>query len=221
MTGRAYATSAEIAAKLGAFPGHKPNAERMLRVIRNHKRAADGLADGYEKLCGRADAARPCLARQGRRRLGGPVGGRARLLGRRARARRAARLSQRAGLGRRPDRHDRPRDGLRHHRHRARLRAGEVQEARRRRLFQDHQPRRARGAARARLRRGEDRRDRRLCRRPRLARPVARRQHRRAARQGLHRRRASPRSRPRWPARSTSSSSSTNGRSAPTSSPAR
>ncbi len=39
-----------------------------------------------------------------------------------------------------PDRHDRPRDGLRHHRHRARLRAGEVQEARRRRLLQDHQP---------------------------------------------------------------------------------
>ncbi len=50
MTGRAYATSAEIAAKSGPFPGHKPNAEAMLRVIRNHKRAADGLADGYEKL---------------------------------------------------------------------------------------------------------------------------------------------------------------------------
>jgi len=50
MTGRAYATSAEIAGKAGAFPGHKPNAESMLRVIRNHKRAADGLADGYEKL---------------------------------------------------------------------------------------------------------------------------------------------------------------------------
>jgi ribonucleoside-diphosphate reductase alpha chain len=50
MTGRAYATSAEIAAKAGAFPGHKPNAEAMLRVIRNHKRAAEGLADGYEQL---------------------------------------------------------------------------------------------------------------------------------------------------------------------------
>ena len=70
---------------------------------------------------------------------------------RRARARRAARLPQRAGDGDRADRHDRPRHGLRHHRHRARLRAGEVQEARRRRLLQDHQPRRARGAARARL----------------------------------------------------------------------
>jgi ribonucleoside-diphosphate reductase alpha chain len=50
LTGRAYATSAEIARKAGAFPGHKPNADHMLRVIRNHKRAADGLSDGYEKL---------------------------------------------------------------------------------------------------------------------------------------------------------------------------
>ena len=56
-------------------------------------------------------------------------------------ARRAARLPQRPGLGDRADRHHRPGDGLRHHRHRARLRAGEVQEARRRRLLQDHQPR--------------------------------------------------------------------------------
>ena len=50
-----------------------------------------------------------------------------------------------------PDRHHRPGHGLRHHRHRARLRAGEVQEARRRRLFQDHQPRGAGSAAGARL----------------------------------------------------------------------
>jgi hypothetical protein len=69
----------------------------------------------------------------------------------------------------RADRHDRPRHGLRHHRHRARLRAGEVQEARRRRLLQDHQPepcprRCARSATR-----GADRRDRRLRRRPRHA----------------------------------------------------
>ncbi len=40
---------------------------------------------------------------------------------------------------------------MRHHRHRARLRARQVQEARRRRLLQDHQPRRAGSAARARL----------------------------------------------------------------------
>ena len=50
LTGRAYATSAEIAAKSGAFPGHRNNADAMLRVIRNHKRAADGEAGLYEKL---------------------------------------------------------------------------------------------------------------------------------------------------------------------------
>src|ERR1700678_535243 len=50
MTGRAYATSAEIAAKSGAFPGYAPNAEPMLRVIRNHARAAEGQADGYEQV---------------------------------------------------------------------------------------------------------------------------------------------------------------------------
>ena len=50
MTGGAYAASAEMAASLGAFPGHPANAAAMLRVIRNHARAADGEADGYEKL---------------------------------------------------------------------------------------------------------------------------------------------------------------------------
>src|SRR5262249_62099796 len=50
MTGVAYATSAEMAAELGAFPDYKRNAEHMLRVIRNHRRAAYGEAQGYEKL---------------------------------------------------------------------------------------------------------------------------------------------------------------------------
>jgi ribonucleoside-diphosphate reductase alpha chain len=50
MTGVAYATSAEMAALLGAFPGHKKNREEMLRVIRNHRRAAHGETTGYEKL---------------------------------------------------------------------------------------------------------------------------------------------------------------------------
>lgn len=40
MTGVAYATSAEMAAELGAFPGYKRNAKHMLRVIRNHRAAA-------------------------------------------------------------------------------------------------------------------------------------------------------------------------------------
>jgi ribonucleoside-diphosphate reductase alpha chain len=50
MTGIAYATSAEMAKELGAFPGFKKNREHMLRVIRNHRRAAYGEKTGYEKL---------------------------------------------------------------------------------------------------------------------------------------------------------------------------
>ncbi|EPX78437.1 vitamin B12-dependent ribonucleotide reductase [Salipiger mucosus] len=50
MTGVSYATSAEIAGELGAFPGYKRNADHMLRVIRNHRTAAHGKAEGYEDL---------------------------------------------------------------------------------------------------------------------------------------------------------------------------
>jgi ribonucleoside-diphosphate reductase alpha chain len=50
MTGVAYATSAEMAAQLGAFPGYKKNRDAMLRVIRNHRRAAHGEKTGYEQL---------------------------------------------------------------------------------------------------------------------------------------------------------------------------
>ncbi len=50
MTGTAYATSAEMAKELGAFAGYAENADHMLRVIRNHRRAAHGLASGYEGL---------------------------------------------------------------------------------------------------------------------------------------------------------------------------
>ena len=47
MTGVSYTTSAEMAGELGAFPGYAKNRDHMLRVIRNHRRAAHGLAD-YE-----------------------------------------------------------------------------------------------------------------------------------------------------------------------------
>jgi len=50
MTGVAYATSAEMAAELGAFADYERNREHMLRVMRNHRRAAHGQPDGYEKL---------------------------------------------------------------------------------------------------------------------------------------------------------------------------
>jgi hypothetical protein len=134
-------------------------------------------------------------------------------LGPGAGARRKARLPQRPGHGDRPDRHHRPGHGLRHHRHRARLRPGEVQEARRRRLLQDHQPRRSRSPAR--LGYGSrDRRDRSLCGRPRHLEQAPgtstrRRSRPRASPTRAWRRSSRARRRP-----STSSSSSTAGRSA-------
>ena len=179
MTGVSYATSAEMAAILGAFPGYKKNREHMLRVIRNHRRAAHGEKTGYEKLatppvrldhaaCPEPRPRRACQAR----------------LGPCAHARHRARLPQRPGDRDRADRHHRPRDGLRHHRHRARLRAGQVQEARRRRLLQDHQPRGAGGAARARLLRSRTS-------------PRSRPMRSATARSPTRRRSTTPRSRPR------------------------
>ncbi len=50
MTGVAYATSAEMAGELGTFPGYDKNRDAMLRVIRNHRRAAHGETKGYEGL---------------------------------------------------------------------------------------------------------------------------------------------------------------------------
>jgi len=40
LTGRSYATSAEMAQQLGPFPGFHKNSDPMLKVIRNHRRAA-------------------------------------------------------------------------------------------------------------------------------------------------------------------------------------
>ncbi|MCL1908436.1 MAG: adenosylcobalamin-dependent ribonucleoside-diphosphate reductase [Holophagaceae bacterium] len=51
LTGDAYATSAEMAKELGPFPGYARNKEHMLRVIRNHRRAANDAPKGeYEQL---------------------------------------------------------------------------------------------------------------------------------------------------------------------------
>ncbi len=51
LTGTSYATSAEIAAQAGPFPGYARNRDHMLRVIRNHRRAAYGTQpDEYEGL---------------------------------------------------------------------------------------------------------------------------------------------------------------------------
>jgi ribonucleoside-diphosphate reductase alpha chain len=50
LTGISYATSAEMAGELGAFPGFAKNRAAMLRVIANHRRAAHGETAGYDGL---------------------------------------------------------------------------------------------------------------------------------------------------------------------------
>lgn len=51
MTGESYATSAEMVSHLGTFPGYERNRDSMLRVIRNHRRAAYNAPVGeYEGL---------------------------------------------------------------------------------------------------------------------------------------------------------------------------
>ncbi|HEU4419468.1 MAG TPA: vitamin B12-dependent ribonucleotide reductase, partial [Planctomycetota bacterium] len=51
LTGESYAASAEMAKELGPFPAFARNREAMLRVIRNHRRAAyHAMASEYEGL---------------------------------------------------------------------------------------------------------------------------------------------------------------------------
>ncbi|TAE28602.1 MAG: vitamin B12-dependent ribonucleotide reductase [Candidatus Kapaibacterium sp.] len=51
MTGEAYATSALIAKEQGAFPGYANNRDSMLRVMRNHRRAAyNAPRSEYEEI---------------------------------------------------------------------------------------------------------------------------------------------------------------------------
>jgi ribonucleoside-diphosphate reductase alpha chain len=53
LTGRSYAESALLAAEHGPFAGFAENRDNMLRVVRNHRRAAMGVArdsDEYESL---------------------------------------------------------------------------------------------------------------------------------------------------------------------------
>jgi ribonucleoside-diphosphate reductase alpha chain len=51
MCGESYATSAEMSRQLGPFAGFARNRDAMLRVIRNHRRAAYGVAESeYEGL---------------------------------------------------------------------------------------------------------------------------------------------------------------------------
>ena len=73
MTGVSYATSAEMAKQLGPFPGYKKNREHMLRVIRNHRRAAHGETQRLREARDPAGAARPRRARRHAAGLRGAV----------------------------------------------------------------------------------------------------------------------------------------------------
>ena len=51
MCGETYSTSAEMASILGPFPDYERNSEHMLRVMRNHRKAAyDSSVDDYDGL---------------------------------------------------------------------------------------------------------------------------------------------------------------------------
>jgi ribonucleoside-diphosphate reductase alpha chain len=131
----AYATSAEMAGELGAFPRFDESGARRNRWLR-------GTVGGPGRA-GRKRGAR-FAPRQGcdRSLVKGVAFGR------------AARFPQRANHRHRTDRHDRLSDGLRHHRDRTGFCPRQIQEAGRRRVLPDHQPRRPRSAPHARLLRG-------------------------------------------------------------------
>ena len=120
MTGAAYKRSAELAGIVGPYDGYARNAEAHQRVIRKHASENDKIRTFAASSPGPEARDDHLEAVPGDRR--------------------GERLAQRAGLGAGPDRHDRPDDGLRHDRHRAGPGAGQVQEARRRRLDADRQP---------------------------------------------------------------------------------
>ena len=114
LTGHAYATSARTAARMGPFAGYHENVEPMLNVLRMHRDEVAAHRRGAwcrtELLSAAQEAWDPAVE------LGRAV-------------RRAQLAGQRAG----PDRDHRSADGLRHDRRRARPRAGQDQEAGRRR----------------------------------------------------------------------------------------
>ena len=114
MTGVSYAASAEMAAELGPFPRYEENRDAMLRVIRNHRRAAYGERTGYEKVT------TPPVPLDHKANPDQRLAQHAKLAWDRALTLGEAHgYPQRASQRGRADRHHRPGDGLRHHRHRA------------------------------------------------------------------------------------------------------
>ena len=107
MTGESYAASAELASHLGPFPGYGLNERAMLRVIRNHRRAAHGAGDAdYEELSVAPMAIDPALTPPDLLQAARDA------WDRRPRRGRAARLPQRPSDAAGTDRHDRSPHGL-------------------------------------------------------------------------------------------------------------
>ena len=145
MTGHAYATSARTAGRMGPFAGYADNADAMNNVLRMHRAEAAKIDEDLvpPELLGAAQQAWDEAVELGETLR------RAQLAGHRARA----------------HRHHRPDDGLRHHRHRARPRAHQGEEARRWRHDDDRQPDDPACAGQPRLLRRRGRRHRRPHRR--------------------------------------------------------
>ncbi len=114
MTGRGYRRSAEVAGAIGPYEAYEQNREPHNQVMRMHQSAAYEIDD---------ELVEEPLLHAARESWDEAVA-----LGE------TPRLPQRPGDGARPDRDDLLPDGLRHDRHRARLLAGQVQGAGRRRL---------------------------------------------------------------------------------------
>ena len=132
--------------------GRGGGSARAVRALRGEPRPAQPR-----------DAQAPSRGVRDRRLAGGrhrAARRRAARVGRGRGDRRAQRLPQRPGHGARPHRDDLVPDGLRHHRHRARLLARQVQGAGGRRADDDREPDRAAGARDARLLGRGDRGDR-------------------------------------------------------------
>ncbi len=188
MTGVSYATSAEMAKQLGPFPGYEKNREHMLRVIRNHRRAAHGETQRLREGRDPAGAARPCRHRRHASGLRGAV------RPRQGAWDKALKLGEQHGYRNAQATVIAPTGTI-----------GLVMDCDTTGIEPDFALVKFKklagggyfkiinravpdGAARARLQRGADRRDRGLCGRPRHARPGARHQPHHAEGQGLHRR---------------------------------
>ena len=135
MTGESYAASAEMAGHWALPRLRRQPGAHAARHPQSPARGVRRRATEYEKALGRCRCRSP------------PTTSPTSLLERAREAwDRALALGERYGYRNAqddvagPDRHHRAADGLRHHRRRARFRAGQIQEARRRRLFQDRQP---------------------------------------------------------------------------------